>query len=467
MPAAARAAGVISKMLFVASSGSVVALLDPLHPGREHHREREVRVARRVRRAELDAGARLVVALRVRHAHEGRLVVARPRDVGGRLVPGDEALVGVHGLVGDRGDLARVAQQPGDEVLARLRQARLVARVVERVDVALEEREVRVQAGAERALDRLGHERGVHAELARDALHHHAERHHVVGHRQRVGVAQVDLVLARTVLVERVLDGDAHRLEREDRAAAELVGLVGVGEVEEAGVVERDRIRGRLEVEVLDLGAGEERVPVLARLLEVAAQHDAGVAVERLAGERADVAEHAGDRGVVAPPGDDLERGGVGHGEHVRLLDPGVPLDRGAVEAHALLERALELGRRDGEALERAEHVGEPELDEAHAALLHGAQDVLELRDHRMLQGAGEGAGTGAGRCGKRRPGTVYGRSPRLPPPRQPGVTQRSHFGNGPETAVQKALARRRRTGRRTPADRLTVECPQDHSPHE
>ena len=35
----------------------LVALLDALEPGGEHHREREVRVARRVGRAELDAGA--------------------------------------------------------------------------------------------------------------------------------------------------------------------------------------------------------------------------------------------------------------------------------------------------------------------------------------------------------------------------------------------------------------------------
>ena len=55
-----------------------------------------------------------------------------------------------------------------------------------------------------------------------DLPHDEAERHHVVGHRQRVGVAQVDLVLARAVLVERVLDRDAHRLERVDRALAQV-----------------------------------------------------------------------------------------------------------------------------------------------------------------------------------------------------------------------------------------------------
>ena len=66
-----------------------------------------------------------------------------------------------------------------------------------------------------------------------------AERHHVVGHRERVGVAEVDLVLARPELVEAVLDRDAHRLERDDRLTPQLAHHVELGEVEEAGVVER------------------------------------------------------------------------------------------------------------------------------------------------------------------------------------------------------------------------------------
>src|SRR5262249_32196231 len=59
-----------------------------------------------------------------------------------------------------------------------------------------------------------------------------------------------------------------------------------------------------------------------------------------------------------------------------------VALDRRSVEGHALLERAFELGRRDREALELAEHVGEPETYEAHAALFDGTQDVVERSLH-------------------------------------------------------------------------------------
>ena len=47
----------------------------------------------------------------------------------------------------------------------------------------------------------LGMKRGEHPLLQRDLLHHHPEGHDVVGRGQRVGVAQVDLLLAGRALV--------------------------------------------------------------------------------------------------------------------------------------------------------------------------------------------------------------------------------------------------------------------------
>ena len=117
-------------------------------------------------------------------------------------------------------------EQAGDEALGHLREAELVARVVERVDVALEEREVGVHARALDAGERLGHEGGVHAALERHLLDDELERHHVVRHRQGVGVAEVDLVLAGAVLVVAVAHGDAHLLEGEDGALAQVAGHV-------------------------------------------------------------------------------------------------------------------------------------------------------------------------------------------------------------------------------------------------
>ena len=149
------------------------------------------------------------------------------------------------------------------------------------------------------------------------------------------------------------------------------------------GGVERHRRRvGRLEDEELHLGRGVEGEALVAGALEVALEHVAGVALERLLRQVLDVAEHAGDGGVLAAPRHDLERARVGEGEHVRFLDPAVALDGRPVEGHALFEGGLELGRGDGEALQGAQDVGEPEADEPDTALFDRPQDVVELLLH-------------------------------------------------------------------------------------
>ena len=60
---------------------------------------------------------------------------------------------------------------------------------------------------------------------------------------------------------------------------------------------------------------------------------------------------------------------------------------------HALLEGVLELGRGDGERLELAEHVGEPEPDQPDPALLDRAQHVVLLAFHGAAMMAGRAAG--------------------------------------------------------------------------
>ena len=68
--------------------------------------------------------------------------------------------------------------------------------------------------------------------------------------------------------------------------------------------------------------------------------------------------------------------------QHVGLVDPREPLDRGAVEADPLLEGALDLGRRDGDGLQLPLDIGEPQADEADVALLDRPQNVLLLLVH-------------------------------------------------------------------------------------
>ena len=119
--------------------------------------------------------------------------------------------------------------------------------------------------------------------------------------------------------------------------------------------------------------------------LHVAAQHLPWVALERCAVEAVDVAEHPRLGGAGFAPRDQLERVGVGDRQHVGFLDAREPVDRRAVEGHAVLERVLELGRADREALEVAEHVGEPQAHESHATLFHGAQHVVAMLIEQSL----------------------------------------------------------------------------------
>ena len=137
-----------------------------------------------------------------------------------------------------------------------------------------------------------------------------------------------------------------------------------------------------LEQVELDLGVGVEGEAPLGRGREVALEHVARVGVRRGAVGHHDVAEHPRGRRAVAAPRQDLERRRVGLGEHVGLVDPGESLDRRAVEADALLEGALELGRRHRHRLEVAQHVGEPQPHEADVTLLERPQHEVFLLAH-------------------------------------------------------------------------------------
>src|SRR3954452_19838635 len=356
----------------------VVALLDALEPRLQERGERQVRVARRVRTAQLHARRLLLARVVEGHADERAAVAPRPREVDGRLIAGDEALVAVHPLGEDRADLPRVAQLAGDERLADVGEEVRVVLVEEGVAPPAEERLVRVHARAVLAEQRLGHERRMPAVLHRVLLDRDAVRHAVVGHLQRLGVAHVDLVLARPDLVVRVLDVDAQLLEREHGLAAHVRAGVERREVEVAALVEGLRAAAVLEVEVLELGTDVEGVEAhLVHALERATEHVARVALVRRALRREDVAEHPPDALALGAPRQDREGRRVRHRDHVRLLDRVEARDRRAVEAHAPLERVVELGDVDRERLQLTQDVGEPEADEAHVALVADRLDVV------------------------------------------------------------------------------------------
>ena len=188
-----------------------------------------------------------------------------------------------------------------------------------------------------------------------------------------VGVAQVDLVLAAGVLVLGVLDRDTHLLEHRgpNAGAGRSSGRPRSGRSRSPSRAYRAAVGiGVGEVEVLDLGRGEEGVAGGPGPLEGAAQGVPGIALERRPVEVGDVAEDPGHLGVVVVPGQQLKGLRVGAGQDVGFLHPAEAVDGRPVEGHPLVERVVELGRGDVEPLGGPEHVGEPQLDEADAPLL-------------------------------------------------------------------------------------------------
>jgi len=90
-------------------------------------------------------------------------------------------------------------------------------------------------------------------------------------------------VLAGGVLVLGVLDGDAHLLQGEHGAGAQVARDVAGGELEVgAGIEGHRRVAGVGvgEIEVLDLGGGVEGEALVPGPVEGAAQGVAGTALE-------------------------------------------------------------------------------------------------------------------------------------------------------------------------------------------
>ena len=140
--------------------------------------------------------------------------------------------------------------------------------------------------------------------------------------------------------------------------------------------------------------------------LEVAAEDEARVTFEGGTVRVCDVAEHAGDAALGGAPGEDGEGRGVRHRHHVGLIDASEALDRGAVEADAFFEGLGQLLYGDGDALQGAEDVCEPEADEFDVMLAAGLENV----------GAGFRGVRGHSKSSPRRTGMAASSFPTRPP---------------------------------------------------
>ena len=238
-----------------------------------------------------------------------------------------------------------------------------------------------MHAAAVDAEHRLGHEGGMQAVLLGQGLDRQLEGHDVVGGGQRLGVLEVDLVLALGNLVVGSLDLEAHLLQRQadlaagalaviQRAQVEVTGLVGGGGGGVAGLI-------GLEEEELALRADVEGVAHVGGLLQHALEHAAGIAHEGGAVRIVHVADQAGNLAVLRSPGKHREGIQIRIEVLVGLVDANEAFNGAAVDHDLVVDSLLNLGCGDGDILQLTENVGELHADELHVSLANQADDVF------------------------------------------------------------------------------------------
>src|SRR5690606_18751545 len=368
---------------------------DAVHAGRQHRREGEVRIAGRIRAAQLDAGRVVVTLADGRNADQRRAVRPGPGDVDRSLVAGNQAAVAVDQRRDDGGEAARVLQLTSDEVPGNLGKAVRIALIDEGVlALALvdeSEALVDVHAGTVDALDRLGHEGGMQAMALGDRLQDVLEGDGAVGGRDGRAVLEVDLVLADGDLVVAGLDLDAHLLKVADHVLADVGGEVA-RQVEVAAPVVRQRgdaLTISREEEELQLRSGVEGVAKLGELLDLAVQDVARVARERIAVWIVNPAEDAGGREFTALPRHAAERGEVRLEVHVRFGDASETGDGGTIDPLAALDDVGEPLRREGHLLDDAHDIGELEVNELDPLALDLRKDFFGIRPFAQQRLAG------------------------------------------------------------------------------
>ena len=205
-----------------------------------------------------------------------------------------------------------------------------------------------------------------------------------VRHRQRIGVAQVDLVLARASSCWACSTGmpisSSISTERRRRSLVRSATERSKYEPVSSAPV---RARGRRRRSRSTRPRGTRRTcSPAARPARGCDAARAGGRLRTASHRGSDVTEDPGDGRIVVVPRQQLEGLRVRPGQNVCLLDPAEAIDARSRRRSCPRPGVVQLGRGDVEPLGRAEDVGEPQLDEADTPLLDRPQYVVPLALH-------------------------------------------------------------------------------------
>ena len=207
--------------------GRVDLLRDAVEARHQLGREREVDVARCVRRAELEARGVFLVGV-LGHADRRRAVAEREDRRDRRFEAGHEAAVRVRARVRDREQRGAVLEDASNVVEREFVQAAVAGRLVEDVAPCFAQHLVEVHAAPGLAVQRLRHEgRGLAVPTATFLIDVLDDLGRVAGAQEHRAERRLDLALSRAAdLVVVVLDRDADVLELDADLAAEVVQRV-------------------------------------------------------------------------------------------------------------------------------------------------------------------------------------------------------------------------------------------------
>ena len=173
------------------------------------------------------------------------------------------------------------------------------------------------------------------------------------------------------------MTGNAHVGQVQHRIAAQVGRRVAGQLVVVAVGIQRFRRFSVLQIEKLQLRANIINVAHRRQPFQVPLQNLPGVAGERFAARRADVAKHTCHRVASGSPRQQGKRRRVGERPHVAFLFPRVAFDCRSIEANPQFKGIFQIVNRYGKSFQMSQYIGKPQAYEFDIEVAGAAQNIL------------------------------------------------------------------------------------------
>ena len=244
-----------------------------------------------------------------------------------------------------------------------------------------------MQSAAALLFNGLGKERGKQAVLRRDSLHGRAERHEIVGRLKRGGAMKIHLILPRSLFVMGALRAQAHFLQGQADAPADVLPMIEGRHIEIARLVIRlenglSPLVGGKQVK-LTFRAKLERNPLLHRFALGLPEQETGVPLKGPAVRIPDGAVEAGHTALRGSPRENRQRIGIRKQEQIGLRHIAEARNGGSVKGNTFFKGVFEIRRQNGDVFLNAEDIAKCQPDKLDIVFLHKLQNIRNSLCHR------------------------------------------------------------------------------------